>query len=54
MSNIVLSSFEFGLYDIEEKNVFVEAIEAVWTKYLNLSHQFQTNHAAYWPDDNFA
>ena len=54
MSNIVFNSFEFWFYDIVEKNIFVEAIEAVWTKYLIFSHQFQTNQAAYRPDGNFA
>ena len=53
-SNIVLIDLGFSLIIMLKKSVFVEAIEAVWIQYRIVSHQFQTNQAAYWPGDSFA
>ena len=53
-SNIVLMYLWFALIIMLKKSVFVEAIEAVWIQYRIVSHQFQTNQAAYWAGDSFA
>ena len=37
-----------------KKAFFVVAIEAVWIQYRIVSHQFQTNQAAYWTSNIFA
>ena len=44
----------FSLIIMLKKVFFVEAIEAVWIQYWIISHQFQTNQAAYWPGNFFA
>ena len=53
-SNIVLMDLGFSLITMLKKRFFFEAIEAVWIQYLIVSHQFQTNQAAYLPANSFA